>query len=319
LPAVLHLVFKTNDAIKQFQALNACHLLSLVAAQRPEMIAISVQRMHSFIQSSASENATNDLRRLASHVTGCGRVQTLYERMLAQVRTVLKKTDADGYEVVLSLVKAHDESMRLQQLHALYYGRVLRDLTIATMRAATAEEVSAKSRGVSRFVSRSTPNFGSLTATQPVQSKSSEPLPMVMVPFPPGTAVPPHARKLEDSLPVGVVAASGASVVEPQRSSQTAAVRHEEMHNLDTAGLAADRPLVLDDTSLNHIDQQARVATIVAVHFAQSEAEFAAALQKLRDREQQLQVCFVDAWRNMLRLTLLRQTIRRRNGLCRTR
>ena len=319
LPAVLHLVFKTNDAIKQFQALNACHLLSLVAAQRPEMIAISVQRMHSFIQSSASENATNDLRRLASHVTGCGRVQTLYERMLAQVRTVLKKTDADGYEVVLSLVKAHDESMRLQQLHALYYGRVLRDLTIATMRAATAEEVSAKSRGVSRFVSRSTPNFGSLTATQPVQSKSSEPLPMVMVPFPPGTAVPPHARKLEDSLPVGVVAAFGANVIEPQRCSQTEAVRHEEMHNLDTAGFSADRPLVLDDTSLNHIDQQARVATIVAVHFAQSEAEFAAALQKLRDREQQLQVCFVVAWRNMLRLTLLRQTIRRRNGLCRTR
>ncbi len=334
LPAVLHLVFKTNDAIKQFQALNACHLLSLVAAQRPEMIAISVQRMHSFIQCNASENVLKDLHRFAPHVTGCGRAQTLYERMLAQVRSVLKKTDADGYVVVLSLVKAHDESMRLQQLHALYYGRALRDLTIAAMRAATAEEVSAKSRDilhalsrsgpptsrdVSRFLSRRTPNFGILTATQPVQLKSSEPLPMVMVPFPPGTAVPPLARKLEDSLPVGVVAASGDNVIEPQHSSHTEAVRHEEMHSLDTAGLAADRPLVLDAASLNHIDQQARVATIVAAHFAQSEAEFAAALQKLRDREQQLQVCFVDAWRNMLRLTLHRQTIRRRNGLCRTR
>ena len=59
----------------------------------------------------------DDLQRLASHVTGCGRVQTVYERLMTQVRSVLKKTDAEGYDVAMSLVKAHDDSMRLLQLH----------------------------------------------------------------------------------------------------------------------------------------------------------------------------------------------------------
>ena len=105
----------------------------------------------------------------------------------------------------------------------------------------------------------------------------------------------------------------------PPLPSRTEAVRPEEMHRLDAAGLAACMPFVLDDASLNRIDQQARVATIVAAHFAQSETEFAGALQKLRDREQQLQVCDFDIWRNILKLTLHRLNIRRRNGLCRTR
>ncbi len=83
--------------------------------------------------------------------------------------------------------------------------------------------------------------------------------------------------------------------------------------------LAACMPFVLDDASLNRIDQQARVATIVAAHFAQSETEFAGVLQKLRDREQQLQVCDFDIWRNILKLTLRRLNIRRRHGLCHTR
>lgn len=285
LPTILRLVFKTNDTIKRFQALNACHLLSLVAAQRPEMIAISVQRMHSGIRSIASEQVMDDLQRLASHVTGCGRVQTVYERLMTQVRSVLKKTDADGYDVALSLVKAHDDSMRLLQLHALHYVHELHDLTIAAKRSAAAEAVSAESRrvrgGILLALARSGAEFGAV-ATQSVQSKSSEASP---APLP----------------------------------SHTEAVRPEEVHRLDAAGLAAGMPFVLDDASLNHIDQQARVATIVAAHFAQSETEFAGALQKLRDREQQLQVCDFDIWRNILKLTLHRLTIRRRNGLCRTR
>lgn len=282
---ILRLVFKTNDTIKRFQALNAFHLLSLVAAQRPEMIAISVQRMHSGIRSIASEQVMDDLQRLASHVTGCGRVQTVYERLMTQVRSVLKKTDAEGYDVAMSLVKAHDDSMRLLQLHALHYVHELHDLTIAAKRSAAAEAVSAESRAVKKklllALARSGAELGAM-ATQSAQFKSSEELP-------------------------------------PPRSSHTEAVRLEEVHRLDAAGLAAGMPFVLDDASLNRIDQQARVATIVAAHFAQSETEFAGALQNLRDREQQLQVCDFDIWRNILKLTLHRLNIRRRNGLCRTR
>ena len=267
LPTITRLVFKTNDTIKRFQALNACRLMSLVAAQRPEMLATSVQRMHVGILNIASDMVMDDLQRLASHVTGSGRVQSVYEGLMSQVRGVLKKTDAEGHDAAACLVKAHDDSMRLLQLHSLHYVHVLHDLTLAAKRSAKAEEVSAESRAILRALARS------------------------------GAELRAIPRPLEAAQTLGQ------------------AVHNDERHGPGQAGATA---LVLDDASLNHIDQQARVAVIVAAHFDQSEAEFSAALQKLRDREQQLQVCFADAFCNILQLTLFRLMFCRQNGRCHT-
>jgi hypothetical protein len=311
LPAILRLVFKTNDTIKRFQALNVYRLLSLIASQRPDMIAISVQRMHSGIRRTAKDNFGNyNLHQLASHVTGCGRVQSVYERLLSKVCNVLKSTDADGHGIALSLVKAHDDSMRLLQLHALHYVYSLHDLTISAKQSAKAADVSATSRGIRLALPRSRAKLGSAGTQSVTFSAGSE--------QPAGT-VPSHARNFEDFSSVAVAAATGASVSEPSRFSDSPLQQLEEVHRLDSAGVTASRQLVLDNASLNHIDQQARVATIVAAHFAQSEAAFVAALQKIRDRELQLQVCVVHALQNVLQLTLPRMSIRRRNGLYRTR
>jgi hypothetical protein len=318
LPAILQLVCKSNDTINMFQALNAHRLLSLVAAQRPDMISVSVQRMHTNIRKNEIKNSIRNLREHVSHVIGSGRVQSVYEQLLSHVCRLLSKTDAESSDLALTLVKAHDDSMRLLQLHALYYVHTLHELTIAALRSAEAKNSSNVSRGILLALARSRTKSG-LAVTQPSPLKSSELVSIDMLTFPAGSrqqafTIPSHALNREELFPEYDASASDGSVVEPSRSSGNGTVQFEEECSLDPVGTVACQHPALDDASLHHIDLQARVATIVASHFLQSEALFATAMKSLRARELQIQVSGHDTFTNVLQLTLNRKNIRHQNG-----
>ena len=110
-------------------------------------------------------------------------MQSVYERLLSKVCNVLTSKDADGHGIALSLVKAHDDSMRLLQLHALHYVYSLHDWTISAKQSAKAADISAAtSRGIRLALPRSRAKLGS-AGTQPVTFSAGSEQPAVTVPI----------------------------------------------------------------------------------------------------------------------------------------
>jgi hypothetical protein len=120
LPIVLSLLFKSNDTIKRFRAYHACCLMDLVAIERSEMLATSLQRMHYGLRNVFSQRNVDQYASM-SVITGCGRSQRVYEQLVHYMCDVLKHSDSDASDAAQKLLQAHNSSMLALQVHVAFY------------------------------------------------------------------------------------------------------------------------------------------------------------------------------------------------------
>jgi hypothetical protein len=121
LPIVLSLLFKSNDTIKRFRAYHACCLMDLVAIERSEMLATSLQRMQCGLRNVFSERRSFGQYASMSAITGRGRSQRVYEQLLHQMCDILKHSDSDGSDAAQELLQAHNSSILALQVHVAFY------------------------------------------------------------------------------------------------------------------------------------------------------------------------------------------------------
>jgi hypothetical protein len=205
-------------------------LSSLVAVERFEMLATSLQRMQLGLRSSFFER--NFVQNVSvSAIARPGRSQKVYEQMIHQLCSILEHSDNDASDAAQKLLQAHNRSMLVLQAHVAYYLEELQKNVVTTA------DRNAKSPR------RHRPQAAAITNALSVR-------------------IPHHPP--------------------PASFNEQLGYSPEEMPSTEL--------FVPNDVCLRAVEQQARMATTLAAHFSQSEADAATAFQILHERQQKLKV-----------------------------